>query len=366
MGIIGIIQLLVASIALISAVLLFIKIGTVTSSSRQFFTTGLIFLGLWSGFHFVGNLFNNLFFYKLGATIGFLFVLAITYAVTYLQYSETFNLKNVFSTVFFTLIVTYQWTDATAILGLVPASGDIVILYVDPLFEFLQSTYLLINGIFYLEVFYRISKKAYGTRHYKYALFLFFTGVLGYFGTSATTIIREFLLTTNEILFVFRNISLYIFPLIWVLSILYVIFLDFAVFWILPYSLYQLIVFDRAGKTVFSHQFRKLSNVDIHMVSSGIKGAISLFSELMATGEDITGILFEDRVISIYKKGKLFFAIIADKRTKTIEKSLKNFGDLFTKNIHYFVTSNKVHQISPEKIEKGKQLVKKFFPLTLD
>jgi len=311
-------------------------------------------------------LFYNLFFYKVGATIGFLFVLAVTYAVTYLQYSETFNIKNVFSTIFFTLIVTYQWTNATTILGLVPSSGDYVILHIDPLFEFLQSTYLFVNGLFYLEVFYKISKKARGTRHYKYALLLILTGVLGYFGTASTTIIRELLLSTNEILFVFRNVSLYFFPLIWVLSILYVIFLDFAVFWILPYSLYQLIVFDKAGKAVFSHRFRKLSDVDIHVVSSGIKGAISLFSELMATGEDITGILFKERVISIYKKGGLFFAIIADKRTKTIERSLEKFGDLFVKHIDDFVTSDKVHQISPEKTEKGKQLVKKFFPLSLD
>ena len=366
MGIIGIIQLSVGILAIGSAIALFVRIGSVKSSSRQFFTIGLIFLGLRSVFHFIGNFSHNLFFYKMGTTISFLFILAVTYAVTYLQYSETFNIKNVFSTVLFTIVVTHQWTSSQATLEIVSSTGDYTILLLDPYSEILQTTFFIVNGFLYLEVLYKIAKKTKGTHHYKFTLFLILTGVLGYFGALSTDIIQEFFFSTNELLFIFRNLSVYIFPLIWVLSTLYVIFCDFAVFWILPNSLYQLIVFDKAGKTIFTHQFKKLSDIDVHVVSSGIKGAISLFSELMATGEDVTGILFKERVISIYKKENFFFAIIADKRTKTIEKSLENFGDLFVKHIVDFVKSEKVQQISFTQTEKGKLLVKKFFPLSLE
>jgi len=100
-----------------------------------------------------------------------------------------------------------------------------------------------------------------------------------------------------------------------------------------PLSVYRLIVINKAGLPLLTHDFYESSEkallMDSAMISSALSGVINILQETLSSGSTPKVINLEDRVVLLETTDLALYALIADSHSSVLRAALKDFSREF-------------------------------------
>lgn len=122
---------------------------------------------------------------------------------------------------------------------------------------------------------------------------------------------------------------LYVLSIIYPLTVIFIVIKNPQLICILPFQIDRLLVFDRSGLTIFSHNFNKNHKYPDVLITGLITAVVSAIQEITGSGRNVEYINLEDKAIVFNTKNNLHFVLISDKYTVTIAESLNSFMNQF-------------------------------------
>lgn len=171
--------------------------------------------------------------------------------------------------------------------------------------------------VYYVCVLLQIRKLS----HHKYqkrALKLFFLGLcITMAGLILPTIFnhREWIILFNSISLFFLGLSFYQHPNI--------VFLN-------PNQLFYLIITNKNGITLYSHEFQKnFTDIDENLIGGALNALSVVFMEVFKTSHTLKQIKMKDRVILFQTSNQISVALIVSKSTFLLQQTLYSFSNAF-------------------------------------
>ncbi|MHA1639074.1 MAG: hypothetical protein ACTSW0_02570 [Candidatus Heimdallarchaeota archaeon] len=100
-----------------------------------------------------------------------------------------------------------------------------------------------------------------------------------------------------------------------------------------PIAVYKLIVINKDGLPLLTHDFNEESNaaltIDSAMISSALSGVINILQETLSSGSTPKIINLEDKVLLLENTSLALYALITDKNSAVLRAALKDFSREF-------------------------------------
>jgi hypothetical protein len=126
---------------------------------------------------------------------------------------------------------------------------------------------------------------------------------------------REWIILFNSISLFFLGLSFYQHPNI--------VFLN-------PNQLFYLIITNKNGITLYSHEFQKnFTDIDENLIGGALNALSVVFMEVFKTSHTLKQIKMKDRVILFQTSNQISVALIVSKSTFLLQQTLYSFSNAF-------------------------------------
>lgn len=180
LGLILLIQLFSCILASITAFVYLIQSSKLKATALYLFTVSLSLFDGWIFLHLIGNYMQIQVFYQLGAVLGYLALLFLSFSVTHLHSESLLTVENAIGIGLLSATVTHLMTMPSGYTGFVKETGDYVIISFETIMMFLQLVLVIYFGLIYSRAMLNLMKLTKETKHFKYAYLLLLSGAIGF------------------------------------------------------------------------------------------------------------------------------------------------------------------------------------------
>jgi len=343
-----IVEIIVSTLILITSVLTYFEPRTKKIKSLFYIRIGMLFMSLFFLFDAFSIIFLNIMLARIYALMIFPATVFFTIGINYII-KESFN--SIFLICVFSLGILYSYLAFQPNFVHIKLESGYLSTDLTGLFEFIGDVYQILLGII---IFY------WGLRTYLNAPFLikkeaiiFFTGTI--FAAPITLIIYMFYYLfphLEQFFVIIADSTAGIGTFILIIAILR----EPKILYILPFTVYRIIVKDRKGYPLFDHDWSK-SNINEN-IFTGFVNAVQLMSEEVMNIGGLLDINLQEGLLILHESESITVGLITSHSSKLLRDSVINFTADFEKK---FSKELKESCKDMDKYESAYELIEKYF-----